>query len=164
MSRQLFDPTRRRLLGALALLLAGCSDVKHRIATGIQPDATGPWERFLLMAGDRLAAANIGRHYLAAHPAQATAGSLVDSIGQALFRQHGETAGRMDSARLAHALRELVVREYTDGRVVTVSGWVLSITEARLYGLAAAAEHRWCQSTFIPYIREKCALTPFSSL
>jgi len=38
---------------------------------------------------------------------------------------------------LAHSIRERSRDDFRDGRVVTVDGWMLSLTETRVYALAA---------------------------
>jgi len=40
-------------------------------------------------------------------------------------------------AMLAQAIKERSRTDFRDGRVVTVDGWILSLTETRVYALAA---------------------------
>lgn len=48
-------------------------------------------------------------------------------------------AGRDGSSAsaLAHAIRDQSRDDFRDGRIVTVDGWMLSLTETRVYALAA---------------------------
>ena len=79
-------------------------------------------------------AAAVGRAFLAGHPQDAD--TLVDSVTAGL-RCRGcdpAVAGRADLRQaIAHEVRD----DFANGRVVSVDGWVLSATEARLCGLAA---------------------------
>src|SRR5690606_2898810 len=66
----------------------------------------------------------LGERYLDAHPGERDAAKLLASLG-----------GALDREALARAVRE----DARAGRTVQVEGWILSLTEARLYGLAALA-------------------------
>lgn len=92
------------------------------------------WSDWLLDAHNRQAVARLGNAYLAAHAAQRDAGVLIDAIDRALASTAAAPAVPADSAVL---LQQRVRHEYTRGEVVRVSGWVLSVTEARLYALVA---------------------------
>ncbi len=48
-------------------------------------------------------------------------------------------AGRdcTSASTLAHAIREQSRDDFRDGRIVTVDGWMLSLTETRVYAFAA---------------------------
>lgn len=123
--------TRRRVL--LALLLG--------LAAG---PALGGASRLALPAwlqrlhGDPLAAARLGAAYLAAHPDEAAPGVLLRAIEAALGGPvDPATAGGVDAAALAARLEAVVRADYRRGDAVSVNGWVLSRTEARLYALAA---------------------------
>lgn len=50
-------------------------------------------------------------------------------------------AGRDCSSRgaLTHLIREQSQNDFRDGRIMTVDGWMLSLTETRVYALAALA-------------------------
>lgn len=76
-------------------------------------------------------AARIGGRYLALTPAEADAGLLVSSI---LGKQEHEAAG---DAVLRRVVGENRQRDFIDGNTVSVDGWVLSRTEARLCALVA---------------------------
>lgn len=117
---------RRFLLMALASLTAGCSST----------DNAGPtWLPQVI--GDPEAAARLGRAYLAVHPEYYNSNMLVTDILQALARYDANAAATKNLQQTVAALQQLVRHEYAQGEIETVTGWVLSITEARLYALAA---------------------------
>ena len=137
MSKRPFSSTRRRvLLGALSVLISGC------LYRG--PDSPGKsranlaWSEEALpkLIGDHEAAARIGREYLAMFAEQPSADSLLIAI-EAALREQDAGASLVDSGRVAHVIKKKVAMEYMRGEVVSVAGWILSVTEARLYGLAA---------------------------
>jgi hypothetical protein len=93
--------------------------------------------RLLNILGPDLAAARrLGQAYLASHPNEFDPRLLIDGVLDAL-RISGR-AGAIDSIQecvLVARARRAVTDEYVSGRVVDVDGWVLSLTEARLYAL-----------------------------
>ena len=83
-------------------------------------------------------AAAVGRAYLTRVPAEALSVRLVEGIREGLARDGFDPvvpAGR--PAELRSRLGERVRRDFAEGRVVAVDGWVLAATEARLFALAA---------------------------
>lgn len=76
-------------------------------------------------------AARIGGRYLALTPAEADRGLLVASI---LGREEHEAVG---DAVLRRVISDSRQRDFIDGNTVSVDGWVLSRTEARLCALVA---------------------------
>jgi hypothetical protein len=95
--------------------------------------------RRLLAALDRRAsAAEVGRAYLAGVPQEANRACLVDALTDGLGAQ-GCHLGRVGKADLRAALARQIRQDFADRQVVRVDGWVLSVTEARLAGLAALA-------------------------
>jgi hypothetical protein len=92
------------------------------------------WSDWLLDAHNRQAVTRLGNAYLAAHAAQRNTGVLIDAIDRGLAATAAAPASLAESAAL---LQERVRYEYTRGEVVRVGGWVLSVTEARLYALVA---------------------------
>lgn len=111
-----------RLAGAAALALAplpaAAADPVRRIA-GLLP-APG--------------AAALGRAWLAARPEEAAPGLLLDRIAGP---GGGAALAGLDGAGLRAALGARIRADLAAGRVVSVAGWLLAPTEARL--LAAAA-------------------------
>ena len=75
---------------------------------------------------DRLAplpaARSVGRAYLASNPRENDAGRL---------------AGLLSLDRRWARIEEEIREDYREGRVVRVSGWPLSVSEARIYALAS---------------------------
>lgn len=77
----------------------------------------------------------IGKACLAALPA--VEASKV-SLARMLLGDVQAAGGDCSSARaLAQAIRELSRDDFRCGRIVTVDGWMLSLTETRVYALAA---------------------------
>jgi hypothetical protein len=81
-------------------------------------------------------AAAVGRAYLAAHPGEAGVDRLAGELEAALRRSGCEPA-RADLATLRRAAAHQIKEDFAQSRVVQVDGWVLSLSEARLCGLAA---------------------------
>jgi hypothetical protein len=50
----------------------------------------------------------------------------------------------------AHAIRESSRDDFRCGRIVTVDGWMLSLTETRVYALAALLPQPSQNPTFVP--------------
>jgi hypothetical protein len=87
--------------------------------------------------GDADAAARFGRAYLAANPGEANLDTLLAAIDSALG---GELdAANSDPQRVLTALQHAVRAEYLRGESVNVQGWVLSVTETRVYAVLALA-------------------------
>ena len=117
------------MVGALAT--AGCGEQGTSGSAGEVP----AWLPGTV--GDVDAAARIGRPYLAADPGEANLDSLLAAIDNALGGEI-ETAGG-DPQQVLAALQRAVRAEYVRGQSVNVQGWVLSVTEARLYAVLALA-------------------------
>ncbi len=128
---------RRFLLMALASLTAACSDTDHSASVG-KAGNTGAEPVWLAhIIGDPEACARLGRAYLAAHPEYYRGDTLVADIQRALAKYDESAVFTRDPQRTVTALQLLVREEYIRGEVEAVTGWILSITEARLYALAA---------------------------
>jgi len=84
-------------------------------------------------------AARLGLAYLDEHPQHRHCHRLIKHIEQTLNRQDAAVSPKSDASRIA-ALQQLVRNEYLHDEVVSVTGWILSKTEARLYALAAMIE------------------------
>jgi hypothetical protein len=85
----------------------------------------------------------LGQAYRQSRPAERDGGVLVAAIDSALTPElGGATLAAADPLQVIAALRRVVRAEYARGAVVQVQGWVLSSTEARLYGLVAALSSR----------------------
>ena len=117
------------LVGALAA--AGCGE-QGTSASVAEVPAWLPGA-----VGDADAAARVGRAYLAANPGEANLDTLLAAIDTGLG---GELEGAEgDTQRVLAALQRAVRAEYLRGESVNVQGWVLSVTEARVYAVSALA-------------------------
>jgi hypothetical protein len=79
----------------------------------------------------------VGREYLALAPGEADARDLTALIAARLPGGHRALA--RDTGRLRATVDRCVRADFAAGRVVTVDGWILAATEARLCALAALA-------------------------
>ena len=78
---------------------------------------------------DRESARAVGRVYLEATPAEASLATLLERLDcEALSRDPGDARAEL---RARHR------RDFREGRTVTLDGWLLSRTEARLCAVAA---------------------------
>jgi hypothetical protein len=75
----------------------------------------------------------VGREYLRAHPEERDASRLAEALGS----RRGVRALDCTGPALRRALDRRSRRDYAEGDVVVLRGWMLSRTEARLCGLAA---------------------------
>lgn len=120
---------REALAGAAGLAVAACLPVAA--ASAASPSATA-----LVAALDHPASARaIGAAVLAAEPLLAR-----DSVAGELARAVGLAADRLptiDRALLRARLDAARSADFRLGRTVSVEGWVLAATEARLCALAA---------------------------
>jgi len=80
------------------------------------------------------AALVVGRGYLATLASQPSAGGLA-----ALVFGAGPVGAPVDVASLTARVRERRNQDFIDGNLVTVNGWLLAVTEARLCALAVLA-------------------------
>jgi hypothetical protein len=125
-----FDAGRRRLL-VTGVGLAASATLGPRAIGLILERLTGsghvgPSLRELIV--HRESAARLGRAYLAATPGEADPSRLATLILGAPAVPEGREA-----ARVASRIRA----DFDAGRVVTVDGWIVSTTEARLCALCA---------------------------
>ena len=116
--------SRREILSLLGLGVPGLAVLQ---ACGPGSDTVDRLQGFF---PDRASAAEVGRAYLQRHPAESDVDTLVSSIV-------GDPPVSADDL-----VTDVLARHREDfarGRTVTVRGWVLSGTEARLCALAALA-------------------------
>ncbi len=128
--------TNRRafLKSILATWAASCVfPWQHAWASDAPP--TSDWPVWLQnITGQREATIRLGRAYLESHPAEQEPDHLLSLIDQALVKLPDIDHKQLnDSTRIAEALKRLVRAEYINDDVVNPLGWVLSVTEARLY-------------------------------
>jgi hypothetical protein len=110
---------RRALIGGMATL--GAAALLPWPATAAVTDPTD----LLSVLSDPRGAARIGASYLALHPGEADAAAL----SARLLDETGPGAP-------ADRLRRRIAADYAARRTVSVDGWILSATEARLTALA----------------------------
>ena len=129
--------TRRTFLFSVLISLAAASKPFSPASAERRPCLAPPWLRSAI--ADQQSAARLGRAYLRTHPHQRQCHTLILDIERALTAQDTAIKRTADAAQTA-ALQQLVRKEYAQGEVVSVAGWILSQTEARLYALAALLE------------------------
>jgi len=89
------------------------------------------------------AAGWLGQRYLADHPDEQNANRLIDQLSAALdaylaqFPIMAPVQAPTDSSALGQTLSALIQYEYSSAPLLTVDGWLLAPSEARLYALAA---------------------------
>jgi len=130
--------TRRTFLlsALLGLTAGGFGANRYSLAEpGPEPCLEPPWLSKTI--ADRQSAARLGRAYLDAHPEYRHCHALLTDIERAVKKHDVSTPLTADAQQTASALNGLLRKEYAHGEVVSVAGWVLSKTEARLYALAA---------------------------
>ena len=125
--------TKRGLIrfagGAMALAAAG---------SPVSAVAAGPSPLEDLMAAtfpDNRSAKAVGRQYLADYCTPGGGGETVDAIAPLLLSRL-QASGR-EAGDLRAALAAEIRKDYRNRDIVTVDGWVLSRSEARLCALAA---------------------------
>jgi hypothetical protein len=127
---------RTFLLGLAAGAAAGSLYLAGHTRGSVAASADYDWSQWLLDAFNREAVRRFGNAYREAHPQEADAAVLADAIDRALAATEGaETA--TDDAGLAALMQQRVRDEFVRGEVVRVTGWTLSVTEARLYALVS---------------------------
>lgn len=119
-------------LGAMfvSVVMAPCKLVAGDISNG------GNGRLLKILVPDLAAAKRLGQAYLASHPNEFDHRLLTDGVLDALRIWGGPGAiGSIQESVLVARARRALTDDYLAGRVVDVDGWVLSLTEARLYAL-----------------------------
>jgi hypothetical protein len=95
------------------------------------------WPNWLqTITGQREAVMHFGRAYVATAGAEQDADRLLSLIDASITNlPQRTTAQHQDPTLVADLLRRVVQQDYAQNRVILLQGWVLSLTEARLYGL-----------------------------
>ena len=120
----------RRLSGLTALCMMPRSWALERAAQAAQCESV---DSLLAHINDLDAARILGWSYLAKHPAEADQRHLLDRVlGTGLTPWSNPNASAL---RRHLALQQR--QDFQNGATVTVDGWILSRTEARLYALCA---------------------------
>ena len=133
------NPITRRgfLLTIAAAVVAGCTDSGLDAVTTSSQKADFIKAAMPGLTSDRAAAARIGRFYLDAHPEYQAGDALVKDIELTLTRSDPDVAKSTDSNRVIVLVKKIIASEFQNNKVEKVSGWILSMTEARLYALFA---------------------------
>lgn len=88
------------------------------------------------ITGDRNAVVRFGQAYLNSHPREQHNEILTAAIDQAVASQlKNGSAALVNPTHMVAALKRTVRGEYARGDVVSVEGWILSVTEVRVYAL-----------------------------
>ena len=94
----------------------------------------------LRVFGNMASATAVGRAYLAAYPAQASVEALTADLvgGLTAVTPQWRTLSKTE---LQAALRAQIRSDFAAERTVKLQGWLVSLTEAQLCGLAALIAH-----------------------
>ena len=131
---------RRDVVVSLSAMLAGVLLPSLGPATGQMPGSQAG-SLLNILVPDIAAASHLGRAYLNAHPAELDPQRLVDRVlGSLRLASGADAIDSTPKAVLIASVRRVVIDDYLAGRVVDIDGWVLSVTEARLYALATLAD------------------------
>jgi hypothetical protein len=131
--------TRRSFFKSLLITWASVSSLSWQLAAA-DPVATSDDRPSWLQAstGDPNATSRLGKAYLSTHPEEGDTEVIMRLIDESLDRLPGLEPARLEQpAQVAEALKRLVRTDYIQDDVVSLQGWILSRTEARLYALTA---------------------------
>lgn len=118
--RRFAATTRRTMMRGLLGVVAGA--MAALLPSALRAAADPPNAAVARLLPHRASARTIGRAYLAVAPDEASIAGLRDRLG---------------SLVTAERLAEQVRTDFATGRVVEISGWTLSLTEARACALVA---------------------------
>jgi hypothetical protein len=129
--------TRRTVLamaGSLVVTGAAKAEIPFSLQGAHLPE---PLQSIIrIMASAQHSATMIGRAYLQTKPHEGEQQALVRVLLVALSDVSSE--GR-DPSRLGAEIKRVFSRDFAKGQTVTLDGWVMSLTEARLCALRALA-------------------------
>ena len=124
------------LLGVSAATVA--SSLLGRLPGTLGADGAASFD-LLRVFGNMASATAVGRAYLAAYPSQASLEALTDSlVGGLTAVPQWRTFSKTE---LQAALRAQIRQDFAAERTVKLQGWLVSLTEAQLCGLAALIAH-----------------------
>ncbi len=135
--------SRRQFLGVIlqglgAFLLLG----RWRSAERLLRSGADRWDVAIERSfGSTRSTRRIGEEYLRNMPAERDRARLVDLVlpSEPRHRLAFEVGDRVRRRRL---IQEKIRKDFREGRIVRVRGWILSRTEARLYALLTLSVHR----------------------
>lgn len=128
--------TRRTFLLSTLLSLTAVSIGNNRYSlagSGAESCLEPQWLRKIIT--HRQAAARLGRAYLDTRPAYRHCRALITDIEQTLKTKGASISAMSHAEQTASVVQGVLSKEYRNDEVVSVAGWVLSETEARLYAL-----------------------------
>lgn len=131
--------TRRALLKRLLATWAATCAIPWQV-TPADTESTSRRQPAWLprITGQRDAVLRLGRAYLETHTAEKDTEQLLASVDRALASLQGANSQpTQDISQTIAALQRIVRDEYIRDQVTALQGWVVSLTEARLYALAA---------------------------
>jgi hypothetical protein len=131
---------RRLIVTTLAAAAAWLGGMPSFAARGRQTRSLSDANTLAAVCAEFGCTAAIGQTCLAALPAsEASTAALSRRLleGTQLAATAGPSAGA-----LVEMIRARSRNDFRDGRVVTVDGWMLSLTETRVYALAALLQQR----------------------
>jgi hypothetical protein len=117
------------------VLRAGFWGVLASLFDGAAAAPTAPGDDLTAWLRHARSAAVVGREYLKIAPREADAAVLRHLIGD--DRAMAAATGRASARAMREHLRTRARQDFEDGRIVTLQGWILSVTEARLCALVA---------------------------
>lgn len=102
-----------------------------------EPEADASlWPAWLLDSDNAASIGRLGAAYRVAHPEEGGRAALLDAIDRALVAVAGGKPPA-DASGLRKLMLQRVRDEYARGEIVRVNGWILPVTEARLYALVS---------------------------
>lgn len=131
-----FFADRRRIIGGL-LGSAGLTVTGPLMAAGLTREMPLSRKKLLLLLDHRAGAAEIGRAALSTFEnttAEKLTRDLIDALGGEEFVMHAHRR------QLRQTLSAACRKDFADGAVIPVQGWVLSATETKLCALAALSQ------------------------
>ena len=130
--------TRRtflRVVSALAACAAPALPSTAMTTSTARADAQAAVSRYLDVVSQRESAAAVGNEYLRCAPDEKDLNVLLARLAASGF--DAKVAEGMSDEQLIEMVRARLQADFSNERVVTVGGWVLSVTEARICALAA---------------------------
>ena len=131
--------SRRRFIKSLMISWTMTSVMPWQSATAEYDAVSEVWPNWLQhVVGEPIAVIRFGKAYISAHPDENDPDDLLRLIDEALSRLPDIDPNQpLQPIQIAMALKRLVRTEYIDDDILSMEGWILSRTEARLYALAA---------------------------
>ncbi len=130
--------SRRRLIQLMIGVAAGLALSPSRQTSGWRDRHDELGARLAALFSQPRSAAVIGQAYLQQYAQEADALRLHHLIARDVAQQ-GAGLHYAGDAELRDLLQQRIWQDFADDRVVKLNGWILSVTEARLYALAALA-------------------------